>query len=224
MNRNPATPPPGPWTHRLLVYAFSVLLELQRLTLQKSMVSSAEEQQALVESQKLFLANQTRYQQINEQIANLSEQLRELERRQRDAQRVVDTRREPVQREYQARYSRHQWKLAALKLAVLIKVGMVMQEHFPKRYFKYVLIGVALLLVAGVLVYLLRLRAYPKRDWLLKQSREAYEHFLCPACGTVLFEECASCHAVRHALLPTCTKCGATRELETAVCQPAGPL
>jgi len=152
MNRNPATPPPGPWTHRLLVYAFSVLfgllvywllgfvvrdistwpgpsydevqrqmldapllqelesfrlqieetnrtitdfrqrqevlrdstansertmnqlLELQRLTLQKGMVSSTEEQQALAESQKLFLANQTRYQQINEQIATLSEQ------------------------------------------------------------------------------------------------------------------------------------------------------
>jgi predicted RNA-binding Zn-ribbon protein involved in translation (DUF1610 family) len=261
------------------------LLELQRLTLQKGMVSSAEEQQALAESQKLFLANQTRYQQINEQIATLSEQLRELERRQRDAQRVVDTRREPIQQEYQARYSRHQWKLAALKLAVLVpllaaagwlflkqrgglyaplahgfglavlvKVGMVMQEHFPRRYFKYVLIGVAILLVARVLVYLLRLRAYPKRDWLLKQYREAYEHFLCPACGypirrgplrylfwtrrslrrlripthpgtqvdepytcpacgTVLFEECTSCHAVRHALLPTCTKCGATREL-----------
>jgi hypothetical protein len=85
------------------------LLELQRLTLQKGMVSSAEEQQALAESQKLFLANQTRYQQINEQIATLSEQLRELERRQRDAQRVVDTRREPIQQEYQARYSRHQY-------------------------------------------------------------------------------------------------------------------
>jgi len=74
---------------------------------------------------------------------------------------VVDTRREPVQREYQARYSRHQWKLAALKLAVLIKVGMVMQEHFPRRYVKYVLIGVALLLVARVLVYLHQVRRDP---------------------------------------------------------------
>ena len=264
------------------------LLELQRLTLQKGMNSSTEEQQALAESQKLFLANQTRYQQINEQIATLSEQLRDLERRQRDAQRVVDTQREPIQQEFQARYSRHQWKLAALKLsvlvpllavagwlflkgrggmyapliygfglAVLVKVGVVMQQHFPKRYFKYVLIGVAIVLVARVLIYLLRMRAYPKADWLLKQYREAYEHFLCPvcsypirrgplrhlfwtrrtlrrlriprqseaeldepypcpACGTVLFEECPSCHAIRHSLLPTCTKCGATRELDRA--------
>ena len=268
------------------------LLELQRLTLQKGMNSSTEEQQALAESQKLFLANQTRYQQINEQIATLSEQLRDLERRQRDAQRVVDTQREPIQQEFQARYSRHQWKLAALKLsvlvpllavagwlflkgrggmyapliygfglAVLVKVGVVMQQHFPKRYFKYVLIGVAIVLVARVLIYLLRMRAYPKADWLLKQYREAYEHFLCPvcsypirrgplrylfwtrrtlrrlriprqseaeldesytcpACGTVLFEECPSCHAIRHSLLPTCTKCGATRELGAGTSHP----
>jgi predicted RNA-binding Zn-ribbon protein involved in translation (DUF1610 family) len=261
------------------------LLELQRLTLQRGATSSAEEQQALAESQKLFLANQSRYQEINEQIATLSEQLRGLERRRRDAQRAVDSQQGPIQQEFQARYSRHQWKLAALKLsvlvpllaaagwlflkrrgglyapliygfglAVLVKVGVVMQQHFPKRYFKYVLIGVAIALVARVLIYLLRMRAYPKPDWLLKQYREAYEHFLCPACGypirrgplkylfwnrrslkrlrvpihpemqtdepyscpacgTVLFEECPSCHGVRHSLLPVCTKCGATKEL-----------
>lgn len=189
------------------------LLELQRLTLQKGLVSSTEEQQALAESQKLFLANQTQYQQINEQIAQLSETLRDLERRQRDDQRVIDAQREPIQKEFQARYARHQWKLAALKLAVLVpllavagwlflkhrttlyaplihgfslavvlKVGMVMQEHFPRRYFKYVLIGVAILLVARILTYLLRMRAYPKTEWLLKQYREAYEHFVCPSC------------------------------------------
>ena len=190
------------------------LLELQRLTLQRGATSSAEEQEALAESQKLFLANQSRYQEINEQIATLSEQLHGLERRRRDAQRVVDSQRGPIQQEFQARYSRHQWKLAALKLsvlvpllaaagwlflkrrgglyapliygfglAVLVKVGVVMQQHFPIRYFKYVLIGVAIALVARVLIYLLRMRAYPKPDWLLKQYREAYEHFLCPACG-----------------------------------------
>jgi predicted RNA-binding Zn-ribbon protein involved in translation (DUF1610 family) len=106
------------------------------------------------------------------------------------------------------------------------------------------------------------MRAYPKPDWLLKQYREAYEHFLCPACnypirrgplrylfwtrrtlrrlriptqagaqadepytcpacGTVLFEECPSCHAVRHALLPVCSKCGAAREIDRPSLKPA---
>jgi hypothetical protein len=25
--------------------------------------------------------------------------------------------------------------------------------------------------------------AFPKIDWLLKQNRESYEHFFCPACN-----------------------------------------
>jgi hypothetical protein len=264
------------------------LLELQRLKLQQGGTSSPEEQQAQAESQKLFLANQARYQQINEQIAALSEELRALERRQRDAQRTVDARQPDVQREYAGRYARHQWKLAAFKLsflvpmlvlagwvflkhrgglyapfiygfglAVLVMVLMVLQQHFPKRYFKYVLIAVAIGLVARVLVYLLRMRAYPKPDWLLKQYREAYEHFLCPvcnypirrgplkylfwtrrslrrlrfpasapnqpdetyscpSCGTSLYEECPSCHGIRHALLPVCFHCGTTKALGAA--------
>jgi transcription elongation factor Elf1 len=46
-----------------------------------------------------------------------------------------------------------------------------------------VLIVIALALVARVLVYLLRAMAFPKLDWLLKQYRESYEHFLCPVCN-----------------------------------------
>ncbi len=46
-----------------------------------------------------------------------------------------------------------------------------------------ILILAALLLVARILVYLLRSMAFPKLDSLLKQYREAYEHFLCPVCS-----------------------------------------
>lgn len=38
------------------------------------------------------------------------------------------------------------------------------------------------------------------------------EPYTCPACGTVLFDECPSCHKVRHALLPHCQHCGAAKE------------
>lgn len=37
--------------------------------------------------------------------------------------------------------------------------------------------------------------------------------YACPACGTVLFEACASCHSVRHSLLTFCEKCGAPKEI-----------
>ncbi len=259
------------------------LLELQKLTLQKGLQPSPEETAALAESEKLFLNNQRQYQALNEQVASTTEQLQSLENRLREAQSRLQTQQQPISTEFQRLQSRHQLKVAALKLsfllpllivavalflkrrsglyspliygfglAVLAKVVLVMHEHFPRRYFKYVLIVAALILVARILVYLLRLAVFPRPDWLLRQYREAYEHFLCPICGypirrgplkylswtrrslrklaiptaaapvveepyicpvcaTPLFEECPSCHAIRHSLLPVCTRCGAER-------------
>jgi len=70
----------------------------------------------------------------------------------------------------------------AVGIAIALKVGVVMHEHFPTRYFKYVLIVTALAIVTTILTSLLRAVAFPKRSWLLKQYREAYETFLCPKC------------------------------------------
>lgn len=68
-------------------------------------------------------------------------------------------------------------------IAVYWKLGLVIHEHFPSRFFKYALILVALGIVLKTLVYLLRMIVAPKRDWLLRQYREAYEKFLCPICA-----------------------------------------
>jgi hypothetical protein len=262
------------------------LLELQKLTLQKGLTPSAEESRALAESERLFLTNQTKYQEMNDQIAALSEQLGELESRQRSVQEKLNAQRPPIQAEFDRQHSRHQFKLAAFKLAVLlpllalavwlflkqrgrlyaslvygfglallVKVGLVMHEYFPRRYFKYVLIVIAIVLVARVLIYLLRVMAFPKPEWLLKQYREAYEHhfcpvcnhpirrgplkhlfwtrgslkklqvpaqaeatsdepYTCPVCATALFEECSACKHVRHTLLPACSYCGTTKQLQ----------
>jgi hypothetical protein len=190
------------------------LLEVQKLTLQKGVTPTADEVKALSESQRLFLTNQTKYQEMNDQIATLSEQLSNLQARQRDVLNKIEAQRPAVREEYNRQQARHQWKLAALKLAILVpllvvtvwlsfkmraslyaplvygfglallvRVILVIHQHFPTRYFKYILTTVALLLVGTILVYLLRALAFPKLDWLLKQYREAYEHFLCPVCG-----------------------------------------
>ena len=190
------------------------LLELQKLTLQKGLTPSPEETKALAESQRLFLTNQAKYQEMNDQIATLGEELGDLENRLRSVQEKLEIARPAIQKEFNRLQTRHQFQLAALKLAVLlpllalavglflkqrgrlyatlvhgfglallVKVGVVMHEHFPRRYFKYVLIVIAIALVARILVSLLRTMAFPKPDWLLKQYREAYEHFLCPICG-----------------------------------------
>lgn len=150
----------------------------------------------------------------------------------------------------------------AFGIAVLAKVALVMHESFPSEYFKYVLIIACLAAVVRILVYLLKMIAFPKRDWLLKQYREAYEAFFCPICdypirrgplkymfwtrrslgklrippasqpeadepytcpmcATKLFEECPSCHTIRHSLLPACEKCGAEKTFSSREAQPS---
>ena len=42
---------------------------------------------------------------------------------------------------------------------------------------------------------------------------DAEEPYTCPSCGTRLLEECASCHKIRHALLPHCSHCGAEAKI-----------
>jgi len=70
----------------------------------------------------------------------------------------------------------------AFGAATLVKVALVVHEYFPSRYFKYILIGGLLLVVAWLLVYFIRSIAFPKTLWLVKQYRGAYERFLCPVC------------------------------------------
>ena len=71
----------------------------------------------------------------------------------------------------------------AFGVATLVKVTLVIHEYFPRRYFKYILIGGLLMVVGQILVSLIRAIAFPKTESLLKQFREAYERFLCPTCG-----------------------------------------
>jgi hypothetical protein len=47
---------------------------------------------------------------------------------------------------------------------------------------QYILIAIAIALVVQVLLYLLRMVVSPKKEFLLKQFREAYERFVCPVC------------------------------------------
>jgi hypothetical protein len=256
------------------------LAELQKLTLQRGLQPAAEETAALAESERLFLENQRKYQAINEQVAALTERLRGLEDTQRGVQRHIEERRTAIREEFTRLYSRHQLKLAALKLgfllpflsaavalfarhrsgtyaplihalgaATLVQVLVVMHAHFPRRYFKYVLIGAALLLVARILVGLLRAVAFPKRDWLLRQYREAYEHFVCPVCAypirrgplkylfwtrrsvrklqlpagmTPVVDEPYTCPACGTRLFDKCDRCHAIRHALLPVCAGCG--
>ena len=68
-------------------------------------------------------------------------------------------------------------------LATSWKVGTVMHEHFPAVVFKYVIIGVSITVVLATILKLIRTVTAPRRDWLLKQNREAYHQHRCPICA-----------------------------------------
>jgi hypothetical protein len=136
----------------------------------------------------------------------------------------------------------------AFGTAVVIHVALVMHEYFPSRYFKYVIVLTALAVVMRILIYLLRMMVRPKRDWLLRQFREAYEAFLCPVCSypirrgplRYLFwtrsslkkrtlpaaidapEEPYVCPACSTTLYEKCGRCGAIRASLLPSCEHCG--
>lgn len=138
----------------------------------------------------------------------------------------------------------------AVGAAALVKVGLVVHEYFPSRYFKYILIVGLMLVVGRVLIYLIRLIAHPKASWLLRQYREAYERFLCPVCeypirtgprrflfwtrrtvnkvvapgGASEPEECYTCPACGTQVFETCSSCGKVRHSMLPNCAHCGSI
>ena len=269
---------------RNLQKTINQLIELQKLTVQKSVTLSAKEQATLSGSLSHFLESQKQYQAHNSELSRLTDKKRELDSEKLATEKQIEQQRKPAREEYRKLSEKHDMRLACLQLLILIpllsagaflivkkrgsiyfplflgygaasllKVSLVIHEYFPSKYFKYVLILGLLIAVAKLLVYFVRVAAFPKAQWLTKQYREAYERFLCPiceypirtgprkflfwtrrtvnkivlpknapedeayacpACGTVLFEECSKCHKIRHALLPHCQHCNAENTIE----------
>ncbi len=137
----------------------------------------------------------------------------------------------------------------ALGIALALKVTVVMHDHFPARYFKYILIMVALAIVTRILVYLLQMIGRPGRAYLLRQYREAYERFFCPVCdfpirrGPMKYvfwsrstikklrfppqvaeqaDEPYTCPDCGTSLFEKCSQCGQIRHSLLPVCQHCG--
>lgn len=139
----------------------------------------------------------------------------------------------------------------ALSGAVAARVLLVMHDHFPAIYFKYILILLSLAIATGVLVRLLRLIAKPSRDWLLRQYREAYAHFFCPICDypiqrgplkfavwtrrslkkrtpvtvdgdAATFDQPYTCPCCETTLFHACKKCGGVRHSLLPACEKCG--
>ncbi len=134
--------------------------------------------------------------------------------------------------------------------AALWRTGTVMHQHFPREYFKYIAIGAAIAIVLAILLHLIRALVAPKKDWLLKQYKEAYNKHLCPVCsfpmqgaaasglrrlgrrGAVIMPsmdaagqsgiEPYTCPSCGTGLFAPCASCGKTRHALLPYCEHCG--
>lgn len=138
------------------------LLEFQRLSLDKGVTPSAEEQQALAESQQRFLANQTEYQRLNEQVVQLQERKIALEARQRAHDEELGQATAPVYEEFKQLSEQHEFMLAWAQLGVLIPLlvlGMVL--FYRNRESPYVSLYLALAVAMGAKALRVILQHFP---------------------------------------------------------------
>jgi predicted RNA-binding Zn-ribbon protein involved in translation (DUF1610 family) len=256
------------------------LVEMERLNSQKGVATAGAQQKALADSTQLFLQNQGRDQAFTDDIAKLTEKQRGLQQQKAAVDERLEQQRKGAQQEYDALTRKHELKLAAFQLLLLVpllgltvfliakkRAGLyaplayaagaavlwetmsVVHEHFPTRYFKYVLLVGAIAVVAYAVVWLLRMVRMPKLSFLLKQYRDAYEKFFCPVCdfpirrgprrylfwtrrtvnkvlGTLpsepSAEEAYTCPACGSRLYEQCSKCHAVRHSLLPYCQNCG--
>lgn len=95
------------------------LLAFQKLSLEKGVKPTEEEQQALAESQKVFLANQKQYQKLTEEIGMLQLQLTKVREESRQLDQSLASVRAGANEEYAKLIRRQEFWEAAVKLGIL---------------------------------------------------------------------------------------------------------
>ncbi len=101
------------------------LIQLHRLSLERDVTPTEAEQNALSESESLFLSKQKEFQDANERIAGLSEQQRSLDQQ---IQALNEQRSDGVELandEYKKQYRSHRLKVAGLKLLFVVPVLLI---------------------------------------------------------------------------------------------------
>ena len=134
----------------------------------------------------------------------------------------------------------------SIGFAISAKIILVIHEVFPKEFFKYILIVFLIAVVVKILIYLIKMVAEPKKDWLLKQFKESFNKFECPFCSYkirrgplkyFLFtknselpfnsnldvkEEIYTCPSCGKELYNHCEKCNSVRNVILPFCQNCG--
>jgi predicted RNA-binding Zn-ribbon protein involved in translation (DUF1610 family) len=134
------------------------LLELQKLGIEKNIAFSDKEQANVTSSLNLFLENQKKYQELNQQLSLLLRQKQDLETEKQSLQNQIENQRKPAREEFERLSEKHRLKLAFLQLAVLLPLlGVAAFLFIRKRsgiyYPLYLAFGCATLLKIGFVIH-----------------------------------------------------------------------
>lgn len=101
------------------------LLELLRISIEQDAALPEDQQQALADSQRLFLDNQKQDQEYNDSLSSLQEQLANLQEQQRTHREVLEKARDPVNQEFYRLQRQHDWRVAAIKIGFLTPLLLI---------------------------------------------------------------------------------------------------
>jgi hypothetical protein len=105
---------------RNLQKTISQLIELQKLTVQKSVSLPKNEQATLSGSLSHFLESQKQYQSHNTELSQLTDKKRTLESEKLATEKQIEQQRKPAREEYSRLSEKHDTRLACLQLLILI--------------------------------------------------------------------------------------------------------
>jgi hypothetical protein len=183
------------------------LLDLRRQQINNAVPMSDEEALSFAENQRIFLENQKQYQEVVRQASDARTRLRENGLALDVAREKMWKHQEPVIARHRlmvatlqfvvvlpfvvfgglvylkTRSSRYVALVHAHNAAALALLLGLIHAHFPRAYYKYLFLALAIVAVVAALVYLIRQFASPSRNWLLQRYREGYRTGKCPACA-----------------------------------------
>jgi uncharacterized membrane protein (DUF106 family)/predicted RNA-binding Zn-ribbon protein involved in translation (DUF1610 family) len=118
---------------RSLQTTINQLLSIQKLNIERNLTLPEQQQKVLVDSQTMFLDNQKEFQVLNKEIGELTKQQDQLKEELDAVSEQIQRQRNLARTEYNELMTKHRWKLAALKLAVLIPIFLITAWFFIKK-------------------------------------------------------------------------------------------
>ena len=108
------------------------LLSIQQQSIEKGVEFPEKSRQTLQEAQSAFLDNQTRNQEFNKQISDLTLTRQEKQAELTDLNEQIKTLEKDFYEEFNKLSEKHRWKVAAMKLALLLPIFLVASVVFMK--------------------------------------------------------------------------------------------